>query len=61
MMNDPGKTMSKKDNRGEFAKPEGDIKGKKKIAIVSFVEGTKPNKKLPMKSLTPKAPMMKKK
>ncbi len=54
------KTMSKKANRGEYAKEEGDIKGKKKKALISYVEGTKPNKKLPYKSLTPKAKMGKK-
>lgn len=55
------KTMNKKSNRGEYAKEEGNIKGKKKKAAISYVEGTKPNKKLPYKSLTPKAPMGKKK
>jgi len=53
--------MTKKANRGEYAKEEGDIKGKAKKAEVSYVEGTKPNKKLPYKSLTPAAKMMKKK
>ena len=45
--------MTKQANRGEYATEQGDIKGKKKKALVSYVEGTKPNKKLPMKSLTP--------
>ena len=54
------KVMTKQANRGVFAKEMGDIKGKKKKALVSYVEGTKPNAKLPAKSLTPKAKFQKK-
>lgn len=48
------KKTSKKMNRGPFSKEQGDLKGAAKKAVVSFVEGTKPNKKLPARSLTPK-------
>lgn len=53
------KVMGKKANRGEYAKEEGNVRGKAKKAEVSYVEGTKPNKVIPHKSLTPKAPMKK--
>ncbi len=49
------KKMSKQANRGPHAKLEGKIKGKAKKPVVSYVEGTKPNPRLPAKSLTPKA------
>lgn len=52
--------MDKKKNRGPFAKVMGDVKNAKKKALVSYVEGTKANKKLPAKSLTPPAKMGKK-
>ncbi len=54
------KVMSKKSNRGEYAKEEGSDMGKKKKELISYLEGTKKNPKMPMKSLTPKAPMKKK-
>lgn len=54
------KMTGKMTNRGKYSKEEGDEKGRKKKAVVSYVEGTKPNAKLPYKSLTPKAKMMKK-
>ncbi len=57
----PKGSLSKKDNRGVFSTEQGDEKNKKKKALVSYLEGTKQNPKLPMKSLTPKAPMSKKK
>lgn len=48
------KGASKKMNRGPYSKEEGDQKGGKKKALVSYIEGTKANKKLPDKSRTPK-------
>lgn len=54
------KVMGKKANRGEYAKEQGNETGSKKKAVVSYVEGTKPNPVIPHKSLTPKAPMQKK-
>ena len=52
--------MKKMSNRGEYSKEQGDIPGRKKTALVSYLEGTKPNPKLAHKSLTPKAKMKKK-
>lgn len=46
--------------RGIGAKLSGDITGKKNSTIPSYVLGTKPNPKLPAKSLTPKAKVSKK-
>ena len=54
------KVMTKQANRGVFAKEVPGVKDKKKKALVSFVEGTKANPKLPAKSLTPKAKFQKK-
>ena len=56
----PKRPVGKQAQRGVYAKEEGDMMGKKKKTLVSYVEGTKNNPKLPAKSLTPK-PKMKKK
>ena len=53
--------MNKQANRGLYSTEQGAETGKKKKALVSYLEGTKQNPKLPMKSLTPKAKMSKKK
>ena len=53
--------MSKKANRGIYSTEQGEERGVRHDAKTSFVEGTKPGKKLAAKSLTPMAKMMKKK
>jgi len=55
------KTVNKQSRRGPHSKLEGKRTGREKKPIVSYVEGTKPNPRLPSKSLTPKAKMGKKK
>lgn len=40
--------------RGPYSKEQGYLKGKKKKPLVSYLEGTKSNPRLPAKSLTPR-------
>ncbi len=57
----PSGVMSKKDDRGEYATEEGNERGRKRSVLDSYVEGTKPNSKLAMKTLTPRVPKGQKK
>lgn len=59
-MKAPARPTGKQAQRGEYSKEEGYMKGKKKKADISYVEGTKTNARLPSKSLSPKAKLTKK-